>query len=193
MKTTSRIRLLATAVVAAALAAPSIASADVYNVAIATNSSRFTSVLDVAGGSTAPGAKVIQYFPTGGGNQRWNFVGVPDSDRYQIVNAKTGFCLTTNGLEGSQLSVTYCNTANPRQLWTGIPQFKAEFSSAVFVTSPTGSLTATAPVPGPFGSVAFKYLHATVQDNSGQSGAAIVTAAGTFADVRGRFAYWYWG
>ena len=48
-------------------------------------------MFDVSGGSTAPGAKVIQYVVTGGANQRWNFIG-QSGGYYQVVNAKTGFC-----------------------------------------------------------------------------------------------------
>jgi hypothetical protein len=118
----SRIRRLAAVltVAAAATAAPATANAlpSAYNVAIGTSWTYSTGVLDVAGGSVAAGAKVIQYPITGGANQRWNFV----SGRLgagQIVNAKSGLCLTTSGVAGQQLYVTYCNDANPRQLWDG--------------------------------------------------------------------------
>src|SRR3954454_7496268 len=119
----SRIRRLAAVltVVAAAVAAPATADAlpSAYNVAIGTSWTYSTGVLDVAGGSTAAGAKVIQYPVTGGANQRWDVVGK------QIINVKSQLCLTTSGVAGAQLSVTYCNAANPRQDWEfQVPRFR---------------------------------------------------------------------
>jgi hypothetical protein len=111
-------RLAAAAAIAAtALLAPAAAHADdaLYNIGIASYSDVYAGVLDVAGGSTAPGAKVIQYSVTGGANQRWDVR--PTAGGSHIVNVKSQFCLQTNGVAGAQLSVTYCNDANPRQVW----------------------------------------------------------------------------
>jgi hypothetical protein len=202
MKTSTRTRLIS-AVAVAALLAPAVASADVYNVAIGTKSSRFTSVLDVAAGSTAPGAKLIQYVPTSGANQRWNIVTAPPlsgAEQYQIVNAKTGFCLTSSGVVGQQLSVTYCNNANPRQRWSGIP--RATASSVL--DGPSGRLGTQ--IPGRpvqytnFGAPIFEGIWPTrfaaeVRGGGWQSGTAIVTGDGGFGHVAGaeqQFAFWPW-
>jgi hypothetical protein len=199
MKTSTRTRLIS-AVAVAALLAPAVASADVYNVAIGTKSSRFTSVLDVAAGSTAPGAKLIQYVPTGGANQRWNIVTAPPlrgAQEYQIVNAKTGFCLTSSGVVGQQLSDTYCNNANPRQRWSGIPQATA---SSV-LAGPSGRLRTQIPVE--YTNFGFPILTgawptllaAEVQGSSWQAGTAIVTGDGALGHVAGaeqQFAFWPW-
>jgi hypothetical protein len=203
MKTSTRTRLIS-AIAFATLLAPAVASADVYNVAIGTKSSRFTSVLDVAAGSTAPGAKLIQYIPTSGANQRWNIVTAPPlsgAQQYQIVNAKTGFCLTSSGVVGQQLSVTYCNNANPRQRWSGIPQATA---SSVF-DGPSGRLSTQIPgtrsveftnfgVPIYMGTLPTVFA-AEVQGNSWQPGTAIVTGDGAPGHVAGaeqQFAFWPW-
>jgi Ricin-type beta-trefoil lectin domain-like len=119
MKTSSLRRLTALAVTGIALAAPSAASATpiVNNVAIGTSVTYYAGVLDVAGGSTSLGAKVIQYPATGGSNQRWNFVAAPGGTA-QIVNQKSGMCLTTSGVAGTQLYLWTCN-GGPRQRWGG--------------------------------------------------------------------------
>jgi hypothetical protein len=195
MKTASRI--VAAAVAAAALLVPAAARADVHNVAIATKSSMFSSVLDVVNGSTAPGAKVIQYLPTGGANQRWNFVSA-GNDTFDVVNAKTGYCLTHPGVIGSQLYVTYCNSANPRRQWSALPQLTKE---TVLGNGPSGRLGSVIPgslMYGMFGVPIVtpdKRFAAEVQNGSWQPGAAIVTGdAGPFhyAGNEQAFAYWYW-
>jgi hypothetical protein len=114
----SRIRrLAAAAVLAAALAAPSAANAAdaVYGAAIGTGATATTGVLDVAGGSTSLGAKVIQYPATNGSNQRWNLIPL-SGDRIQIVSQKSGMCLTTSGVVGQQLYLWTCN-GGTRQEW----------------------------------------------------------------------------
>jgi hypothetical protein len=177
----ARIRRLAAlaATAAVALAAPSAASAlSLNNVAIASKHTGFTGVLDVAGGSTVAGAKVIQYSVTGGSNQRWNFVeyGNEWSPHTQIVNQKSGLCLTTSGIAGQQLYVTYCNTSNPRQDWhTTLPPFGLNpmygFAAAYV-----------------FG---YNYLVIDVQGASGLAGTPVIGWPATNADNQ-RFAYWYW-
>jgi hypothetical protein len=114
------IRIALLAAVAAALAAPSVASAapTASNIGIATKASAFISVLDVAGGSTSLGAKVIQYPVNGGANQRWDLVRRAD-ESVAIVSRASGLCLTTNGVAGAQLYLWTCDPANPRQNWTG--------------------------------------------------------------------------
>jgi len=115
MKTTRLVAALATAI---ALVAPTAASAAEFdNIALASRSTSYTGVLDTSGGSSAAGAKVIQNAVNGGTSQRWSF-----NDASQIVNLKSGLCLTTSGVAGQQLYLTYCNAANPRQIWAGRPQ-----------------------------------------------------------------------
>jgi hypothetical protein len=132
---------------------------------------------------------VIQYIVTGGSNQRWNFIATGDG--YQVVNAKTGYCLTTNGVTGSQLYVTYCNSANPRQVWDLPPQLTKDSASH-------GGALATLVTPGSSGLGGFTpptYRLAEVQSNSWQPGAAIVTGSGAvfLPTVAQRLVYWYWG
>ena len=104
------------AAVAVLLVAPSFAAAapTATNIGIATKASAFVSVLDVAGGSTSLGAKVIQYPVHGGANQRWDLVRRA-GESVAIVNRASGLCLTTNGVAGAQLYLWTCDAANPRQ------------------------------------------------------------------------------
>jgi Ricin-type beta-trefoil lectin domain-like/RibD C-terminal domain len=105
--------------IALALAlAPSVASAQpLQSVAITTSISGGYQVLDVEGASTQLGAKVIQFVGTGGSNQKWTFATRADGQQ-QLVNNRSGMCLTTNGLAGSQLYQWTCN-GGPRQVWKG--------------------------------------------------------------------------
>jgi hypothetical protein len=104
---------LAVAVVPAAASAQSL-----QNVSIASYSSPYrTLVLDVAGGSTANGAGVVQWYGYGGGNQRWNVVDQGDGTE-TIVNQNSGKCLTTDGVPGHQLYQFTC-IGSPAQKWTG--------------------------------------------------------------------------
>src|SRR4051812_38080682 len=116
----SRIRrLTAVLAVAVAAAAPAAAHADtLHSIGIGSRSTLWSGVLDVVGGSTAAGTKVIQYSVTGGANQRWDVIGS------HIINTKSQLCLTTPGSAGGQLYVTYCNSANSRQDWEfNVPQY----------------------------------------------------------------------
>jgi len=74
-------------------------------------------VLDVSGGSTANGAKVIQWYGQGSGNQRWNFVD-QGNGRTAIVNQNSGKCLTTDGVAGHQPYQFTC-VGSPLQQWSG--------------------------------------------------------------------------
>jgi hypothetical protein len=69
--------------------------------------------LDVSGGSTYNGAKIIQW-SLSGSNQGWYFQ--PSGNYYQIVNVKSGKCLTTDGVAGHQLDQWPC-TLGSSQLW----------------------------------------------------------------------------
>jgi hypothetical protein len=108
--------LAATALAAAALpAAAGAASQSLHSVALTPASSGYSMVLDVAGGSTSQGARVILWYFHGGSNQRWNFI--PQGNGYEhIVNQNSGMCLTTDGYAGSQLYQMRCTT-DWRQNW----------------------------------------------------------------------------
>jgi hypothetical protein len=69
--------------------------------------------LDVSGGATGDGAKVILW-SWSADNQVWNFRAV--GDHYQIVNVKSGKCITTDGVAGHQLYQWLCK-GTPNQLW----------------------------------------------------------------------------
>ena len=129
--------LAATAVAGLALAVvPGIANAQsLQSVAVATDSSDDFLVLDVSGGSTAPGAGVIQWYGHGGANQRWNFVEQADGSE-TIVNQNSGQCLTTDGVAGHQLFQWPCNGGG-RQEWRGtlLPELGAGFTTGKALTN----------------------------------------------------------
>ncbi|MEZ0072095.1 RICIN domain-containing protein [Planotetraspora sp. GP83] len=105
---------LATACILAV--APGAAQASGFTVRLAPDSNQFL-FLDVSGGSTGDGAKIIQW-SLSGSNQGWTFRVT--GDHYQIVNVKSGKCITTSGVAGDQLYQWVCTT-DPRQLWdTGL-------------------------------------------------------------------------
>jgi Ricin-type beta-trefoil lectin domain len=110
---------LAAILAAVALAAvPSLASAQSLNsVAISTDASLDTLVLDVAGASTSVGAPVIQRYLNNGSDQRWNFVQLPDGNEH-IVNQSSGMCLTTDGVAGDQVTQWTCNGSSQEE-WRG--------------------------------------------------------------------------
>jgi len=170
--------------------APAAASADIHNIAIATKSSAFQSVFDVQGGSSAAGAKVVQSLPNGAATQRWSLIGATWG--YQVVNARSGLCLTTNGLVGSQLYVTYCNSANPRQVWQGLPAFTSQPSRVVGDGGQIGSSA----FPTTFAGGAYHPGQvAAVQGGQRQPGTPIVSVPGnlTVLEPAQQFAYWFWG
>src|SRR4051794_41696359 len=101
----------------AAAVAPAAASASLSEVALATEASSGTLVLDVAGGSTQPGAGVIQWYGYGGANQIWSVNDLRDGN-HSIVNYKTSMCLTTDGIAGHQLYQAPC-TDQRHQEWHG--------------------------------------------------------------------------
>jgi Ricin-type beta-trefoil lectin domain-like len=107
--------LLAGLAVAVVPAAAQASSQSLQNVAVATNVSDLVLVLDVAGGSTANGAGVIQWYGSFAGNQRWNVVDQGDGTE-TIVNQNSGKCLTTDGVAGHQLYQFTC-VGSPLQKW----------------------------------------------------------------------------
>ena len=173
-------RLAVPAIAATVMLGPSAAHADdaLYNIGIASYSDAYAGVLDVAGGSTAPGAKVIQYSVTGGANQRWDVR--PTAGGSHIVNVKSQFCLQTNGVAGAQLSVTYCNDANPRQVWN--------FSAPRFTV-----IDANDPFHDQHGEIFNPYtlLRVDVQGGGRLNGTPIIGWPLNFGASQG-FAYWPW-
>ena len=85
--------------------------------AITPNASGNDLALDVAGGSTADGAGLIQWYGHFGGNQRFDLVDQGDGTG-TIVNQNSGKCLTTDGVAGH---ASYQSTSNgsPLQQWSG--------------------------------------------------------------------------
>jgi hypothetical protein len=59
----------------------------------------------------------------GGSNQRWNFVPLPDGNE-KVVNQNSGMCLTTDGIDGSQVYQQRCIAdgygAGLLQEWSGV-------------------------------------------------------------------------
>lgn len=70
----------------------------------------------VAEGSTAPGARVIQWYNDGGAEQKWYFDAVYDSsagfEGYLIRNENSGLCLSTDGWAGDTMTQQPCSPAN---------------------------------------------------------------------------------
>jgi hypothetical protein len=152
MNSTRLLAALAAATVA--LAAPATASAQPLNsVAITTGISGGYQVLDVERASTQLGAKVIQFVGTGGTNQKWTFSTRSDGQQ-QIVNNRSGMCLTTNGTDGSQLYQWTCNNG-PRQVWSGVLSPSIEFT-AHRLTNPASGLAVD------------------IEGNSGAAGARVI-------------------
>lgn len=111
--------IVVTALAGLAIAAlPAAANAQtLQNVSISTTASYNALVLDVVGGSTANGAKVVQWYGHGTGNQRWNLVDQGNGTS-AIVNQNSGKCLTTDGVAGHQLYQFSC-VGSPYQQWRG--------------------------------------------------------------------------
>jgi len=76
--------------------------------------------LDVSGGSTQPGAPVIDWWANGGANQEWTFSPIGGPNTYEIVNVNSGMCLTTNGVAGAQLYQLPCAGEQEQQWRTGL-------------------------------------------------------------------------
>jgi hypothetical protein len=68
-------------------------------------------LMDVSGGSTSSGGKVIQWQSTGGDNQKWTLNRVADNV-YTLVSVKSGLCLDVpnkSTAENVQLQQWTCN------------------------------------------------------------------------------------
>jgi Ricin-type beta-trefoil lectin domain len=72
--------------------------------------------LDVAvsGGSTAPGAPIIQWWADGGAEQQWHIPN--DGTMGEIINQNSNMCITTDGVAGDQLYQEPCTNASD-QMW----------------------------------------------------------------------------
>ncbi|QNK82884.1 RICIN domain-containing protein [Nakamurella sp. PAMC28650] len=75
-------------------------------------------LMDVAGGSTDPGATVLQWVWDGGHNQQW-YVLPTDSGYAELVNRNSGQCLSVDGGSGSAGAglVQQPCTGDPVQQW----------------------------------------------------------------------------
>jgi hypothetical protein len=76
-------------------------------------------VLDVEGASAADGARIIQWEPNGGANQRWRFEPV-GQNRFRIVSVATGKVLdvqSASPANGAQL-IQWPWNGGPNQQWT---------------------------------------------------------------------------
>lgn len=80
-------------------------------------------VVDMAGGSSAQGTRVILYPAHGGANQKWEVVPVR-GDWFQLKNTASGTCLV-NGFHsvenGHKLTGSPCNSNWEDQLWARVP------------------------------------------------------------------------
>ena len=107
--------LTGTAATANASASAAPASGTVYTLTNA--ASRMP--MDVSGGSTAPGAPIIQWEPNNGANQEW-LLTQTSSGAYTVMSANSGLCLDTpdpsNSKPPVQLIQNPCNGAS-RQQW----------------------------------------------------------------------------
>lgn len=86
-----------------------------FNVRLSPASNPFL-YLDVDGGATGDGAKIIQW-PLSGDNQIWQFQ--PVGSHFQIVNRRSGKCITSDGGVSHQLYQWRCKGAD-LQLWDTI-------------------------------------------------------------------------
>jgi ricin-type beta-trefoil lectin protein len=75
----------------------------------------------VAGAANWAGARIIQWYNTGGDEQKWYFDGVYDtSDDYigfMLRNKNSGLCIDTDGVAGDVLVQTSCNPYDRGQLF----------------------------------------------------------------------------
>jgi hypothetical protein len=74
--------------------------------------------VEVRGASYDNGATVDQWTVNGGSNQIWNFI--PVGDAYEIVNVRSGKCLTTNGVAGATVYQITCLGALTQLWYTGL-------------------------------------------------------------------------
>jgi ricin-type beta-trefoil lectin protein len=86
--------------------------------------------MSVADASTTPGTRVIQWYNTGGNEQKWYFDGVYDGSGaylgFLLRNKNSGQCLDTDGAAGDGLFQNYCDpTSRPTQIFNNFPNYDA--------------------------------------------------------------------
>jgi hypothetical protein len=111
-KTTLALTAVTIAVCAAIVTTAGPAAATGSSLRIVSGSNRAL-YLDVSGGSTGDGAKIIQW-SLSGDNQV--FTLQPSGSYFEFVNRKSGKCVTTDGVVGHQLYQWRCH-GTPDQLW----------------------------------------------------------------------------
>ena len=105
--------ICAAVITATALASPAQATSGPFAL-VAKHSGK---CLDVTGGSMAAGASVKQYQCNGGSNQKWLYIDSGIGDFSQIMNLKSGMCLTAgNIVQGTGMTQQPCTIAHNRQL-----------------------------------------------------------------------------
>jgi Ricin-type beta-trefoil lectin domain-like len=95
------------ALLGATLAGP--ASASTGFTTHVTPNNTFFLLMDVSGGSTYPGAPVIDWYANGGANQDWLFSSVGGGNTYEIINVNSNMCLTSDGVAGDQVYQEPCD------------------------------------------------------------------------------------
>lgn len=106
------------ALVGAALAGPAMASTS-FTTHVTPNNT-LGLLLDVSGGSTSPGAPVIDWYANGGANQDWLFLPDGGDNTYEIVNVNSNMCLTTDGVAGDQVTQMPCAGSQIQQWQTSL-------------------------------------------------------------------------
>jgi hypothetical protein len=106
------------AALGAALAGP--ASASTAFTTHLTPNNTFFLLLDVSGGSTYPGAPVIDWYSNGGANQNWLFKSVNGGNTYNIINVNSNMCLTSDGVAGDQVYQEPCDGSLLQQWQTSL-------------------------------------------------------------------------
>ena len=74
----------------------------------------------VSGGSTSPGAPIIQWWADGRGEQKWLLPSTNTTG--QIINENSGMCITTDGVAGDQLAQEPCNGTGNQQWFAAYQQ-----------------------------------------------------------------------
>jgi len=82
----------------------------------------------VADASNSPGARVIQWYNTGGNEQKWYFDGVYNSTGnylgFLLRNKNSGQCLDTDGVPGDTLFQNYCDpNGRPQQIFNNVADY----------------------------------------------------------------------
>jgi len=81
-----------------------------------TPNNTFGLLVDVNGASTAPNAGVIDWYANGGSNQVWTFIPFGNST-YEIQNANSSLCLTSDGVAGDGVYQLQC-AGGAQQKWS---------------------------------------------------------------------------